>query len=90
MMTRAIEFGRSFISYNQPNKKMNSQDLKDFIIGELPTKLSKAIALLTPLSAYGVYKFLPNLPQTWLPSSPEQMFLIRLLLAVGVLFIGRL
>lgn len=56
----------------------------------LPTTWSKAIAALTLSTAPLAYKTPSVFPEAWLPNSPEQIFLIRLLLSETSLLIGSL
>jgi hypothetical protein len=56
----------------------------------LPTKWSRRVALVSiaaPAAAYGVPSLLPG---SYLPTSPEQVFLLRLLLGAIVLLVGTL
>lgn len=54
----------------------------------LPTKWAKAIAALTLLLTVFAYNVPSHIPEKWLPNSPEQIFLIRLLLSETVLLLG--
>ena len=56
----------------------------------LPTTWSKAIAALTLGTAPLAYKTPSVFPESWLPNSPEQILLIRLLLSETSLLIGSL
>ena len=63
---------------------------QDYLTDGLPTKLSKALAVLTLVSIPSAYNFPSLLPLTLLPNSPEQVFLVRLLLSVSSLALGSL
>ena len=62
--------------------------MHEILTGGLPTKWSKAIAGMTLIATPSVYNVPSLLPLTWLPNSPEQIFLIRLLLSVSTLLLG--
>jgi hypothetical protein len=53
-----------------------------------PTKWSKWTAVLTLFVTSLAYNAPSLLPQTWLPNSQEQIFLIRLLLSETILLLG--
>lgn len=54
----------------------------------LPTRWSKAIAVLTLTLTVFAYNVPSHIPEKWLPNSPEQIFLIRLLLSETILLLG--
>jgi len=56
----------------------------------LPTKWSRRLAVATVLVAAAAYTGPSLLPNTYLPTSTEQLFLVRLLLCVSVALIGTL
>jgi hypothetical protein len=60
----------------------------DFPIDGLPTKWSRWCMGLTLVLSVTAYNVPSHLPQTWIPNSPEQIFLIQLLLSVTVLLLG--
>jgi hypothetical protein len=60
----------------------------DFPIDGLPTKWSRWCMVSTIVLALFAYSVPSHLPQTWLPNSPEQIFLIQLLLSETVLLLG--
>lgn len=62
--------------------------LNDLLTCGLPTKWSRSIALLTLSLTIFAYNAPSHLPETWLPSSKEQIFLIQLLLSETVLLLG--
>ena len=64
--------------------------IHEIITGGLPNKRSKAIAALTLLAIPAAYNAPSLLPLTWLPNSPEQVFLIRLLLSALSALLGTL
>ena len=53
----------------------------DLLANVIPTKWSQVTAALTLLAIPSAYNAPSLLPPTWLPNSPEQVFLIRLLLS---------
>src|SRR5687768_13408955 len=55
--------------------------LSDLLADVIPTKWSRAIAVLTLGLIPLAYNAPSLLPPAWLPNSPEQIFLIRLLLS---------
>lgn len=57
------------------------KSLSELLADAIPTPWSKAIAALTLLAVPAAYNFPSILPSTYLPTSQEQVFLIRLLLS---------
>jgi len=56
----------------------------------LPTKWSRAVAVLTVLAAAGAYNFPSLLPASLLPTAAEQLFLVRCLLFLAIFLAGTL
>jgi hypothetical protein len=66
------------------------KSISELLADGLPTTLSKAIAVALPVVITAAYNFPSIFPSTWISTSQEQLFLVRLLLSGTSLLIGTL
>lgn len=67
---------------------LHMKTVSELLNDAIPTTWSKAIAAMTLLAIPAAYNFPSILPPTYLPTSQEQVFLIRLLLSALLAFLG--